>query len=193
MFEQYRPQLRSRLRSARIPAKYQGLTMDSPYIKDIEVSPPHPLEQWIDKATSGLIIGAAGRFETCGVGLWLRGVRGGPALLSAILQHLMVEMEADGITGMYVNVEDYLQWERDRDFEGSLLPQTRDRSVLVLAGLGGERSTEWTDGTVRSLLTRRFEAGLPTLVSAQYAASTILGEGLGTEMFLPLAIMEASR
>jgi hypothetical protein len=168
--------------------------MDSPYVKDLQVTPNRMLEDWISKVLDGSVIGASGKFETCGVGLWVRGPQA-PVLLSAVIQDIMIQMESDGVTAIYANVEDYLDWvrQRERDQDTAHAQHARERSLLVLTGVGRERSTEWTAGTVRSLLTRRFEDGLPTLVSSVQDPSAILGEGLGREMFLTLAIMEASR
>jgi hypothetical protein len=195
VFEQHRPQLRSRLRSARIPAKYQGLTLESPHFKDLRFS-ERSVNGWLDEASSGNVIAAAGKFETCGVGLWATGPRA-QALLSAVLQEVLIRTEEEGTTGLYLNADDYLDWSRPRDEDAPKTtrdrPNVRERSVLVLSDLGpSNQTTDWSKATVRSLLTRRFEDGLPTLVAAHFQPTEMFSADLAREMFHRLAIMETS-
>lgn len=197
MFEKHRPQLRSRLRAARIPAKYQGMDLESPYFKELRYKPECAVEQWLEEAEAGKVIAAAGQFQTCGVGLWVVGPRA-QALLSAILQEVLIRTEQWGTTGLYVNTDDYLDWSRPRDEEAPKAtrdrPNVRERSVLVLSNLGPSSiTTDWSRATVRSLLTRRFEDGLPTLVAADFQATEMFSADLASEMFHRLAIMETSR
>lgn len=186
MFDHHSTLLRSRLKSARIPAKYQGHRLDSPHLKGYRTTPDGFVHQWIRSASEGKVIRAAGEFDTCGVGIWGRGDIG-PAYFCAVLQDVMLALEESEATGLYINVEDFLDSERDFSDDAPRIP--KDRDIMVLSGVGTERRTDWTDGTIRALLTRRFELGLPTLVSSLYEPTEILNAGLAREAFVNVAIM----
>lgn len=182
----------SRLRMAfgqRTPG-VMGLSLAHPGKGHIRCTsrPEDALSRWRSDLESGLILRAEGAFETCGVGLFLTGRHAG-VVAAALLQDLIT----DGVieSGLYVMVEDYLASERpdgDRVFSESIWSD-----VLVLAGLGTERRTDFARETVEGMLSRRFDRGLPTIVASSRKMRDMLPEDLSMEAFRQIAIMEVSR
>ena len=156
--------VRSRLRSAKIPKRCEGMRFDSPEVAEIcgTMKPSGLIFEWMNYVREGKII-SSDNYSTCGKGLWIKG-GGGVTPLVACMQDLIVEGTI--MSALYVRTEDYLRSERpegEREYRGLV---TCD--VMVLAGYGSERRTEsgWAEATLDDLIVSRFDKGLPTLVTS---------------------------
>lgn len=186
MIEQSRETVR-RIQRAQIPPRLRGLSLldgeDRP-LTGFSANPDRITPAWSSKVLNGLVVSAAGEFSTCGVGVWATGSLAAP-YLTATMRDLMVQAP---YTGLYLTVDDYLDSMRP-DADRRYADRIQEDQLLVLANVGAESMTDWTRSTVRSLLLKRYDAGLPTLVAAMCSPSEYLAEGLAEDMFVRVAIM----
>ena len=177
-----------RILAAHIPPRYRGLSLDEASerrVKGVEIRKGHLISRWREQVLSGAVVAAVGHYETCGVGIWATGPLAG-AYLTALMRDLMCE---ESYTGLYLHVDDYLESLRpdgDRRFNDKVA----SASFVVLANAGCEQMTEWTRGAVGSLILKRYEAGLPTLVAATVEPTEYLADSLAEAIFLRVAIMK---
>lgn len=186
--------MRSRLLRANLPPRAVGVTLDGTVnplapTRPVAVTtrPDGAIARWVGQLVDGKILRAVGHYETCGLGLFLTGRRA-TAVAAALLQDLLVGEVIE--SGLYVMGEDYLVSERpegDRRFTESVWSD-----VLVLAGLGSERRTDFARETLEGLLIRRFDKGLPTIVASGMKMHDLLPEDLTLEAFRQIAIMEVT-
>ena len=181
------PETRRRILAAGIPPRLRGLSLmaDERFpLTGVEVSPPDVMQRWIDRLYAGQIVRAEAQLDFCGRGVWAVGPRSS-AYLTALMRDFMVRTPA---TGLYLNVEDYLDSNRpDRDPSAGI--RALEVDLLVLANVGSEVPTEWSGGTIRGLLLKRFDDGLPTLVSAICEPTRYLVETLAREVLLRIGTM----
>lgn len=181
---------RRRILAAHIPPRLRGLSLlegEERRLEGAQQMPDDLATQWYDETLSGLVVAAVGHYETCGRGLWATRPLA-TAYLTALMRDLMVQRP---FSGLYVSVDNYLDSIRpDGDRRYSLRLEEDD--LVVLANVGSEPMTDWTRAAVRSLLIKRFDAGLPTLVSATVEPSEYLSDSLAKEMFLRVAIMKVA-
>lgn len=181
---------RRRIVAAHIPPRLAGLSLihgEERFLKGLRAKPLGPVSNYVQEVLSGDVVAAQGRYKTCGLGIWATGSRA-TEYLTALMRDFMV---LDGFTGLYVSAEMYLDSVRpERDAQYSA--QAAEASFMVLAYAGQESMTDWTRSTLRALLMKRYEAGLPTLVSATVEPSEYLTESLADSMFLRVGIMETS-
>lgn len=185
------PETRRRILAAKIPPRLRGLSLipgEQYPLSGFEITGGPAIDKWTDLLYGGNIVRAEGQFEYCGRGIWAMGPMSAP-YLTALMRDFMVQTPA---TGLYVTVDDFLESCRpERD------PALSERAalvdLLVLANVGAEDLTKWTEATVRGLLLKRFEEGLPTLVSALCDPSRYLVESLARDVFIRVGIMKESR
>lgn len=167
-----------------LPPRLVGVTLDTFAAKRLRVEPQSEFSGWMEALKSGRVVRATGEIDTCGVGLWLVGVRASD-FLASIMVHAVEDL---GMRGLYLPAVDYLDTMRP-DGGRRFVERAEEDEILVLANLGFEASTEWTQATIRSLLLKRYEEGLPTLVSASFLPEKVLPESFAREAFVQLAIM----
>lgn len=181
---------RRRILAAHIPPRLAGMSLlhgEQGFLKDLRATPPGLVSTYVSDVLSGAVVAATGCYNTCGRGIWATKPRA-TEFVTALMRDFMV---LDGFTGLYVNTEDYLESMRpDRDAQYS--DKVAEVSFMVLAYAGQENMTDWTRSTIRALLMKRYEAGLPTLVSATVEPSEYLTESLADSMFVRIGIMEES-
>ena len=154
------------------------------------VQPQGLIPRWSEKVRSGSIVSAVGQFETCGKGLWLVG-RGGPVVAAATAQSLLIDGSIQSL--LYVMTEDYLRSERpegEREYSARL-----DDDLWILSGYGTEHRTEsgWVDSTLDGVISRRFDRGLPTIVTSMQRPKEFFHGNLASEIFYQAAIMDVTR
>ena len=176
-----------RLLESNLPVRLRGLRMDSPVIREMALDPPGKLEAYADDVRAGKVVLAHGEYLTCGRGLWVLG-EGSTALLAALLQDFM-DTDETGASMLYLNCDEYLESMRpegDRKYAERALSD----HLLLLGNVPTLRFvTDWGRGTVASLISRRYDAGLPTYVASQAKPAEYLDAGLAREAFRLLAIM----
>ena len=176
-----------RLLESNLPMRLRGLRLDSPVIREMPLDPPDKLESYAADVRAGKVVMAQGEYSTCGRGLWVLG-EGSTALLAALLQDLM-DTDETGASMLYLNCDEYLESMRpegDRKYADRALSD----HLLLLGNVPTLRFiTDWGRGTVASLISRRFDAGLPTYVASQAKPLDYLDPGLAREAFRVLAIM----
>ena len=181
---------RRRIVAAHIPPRLAGLSMfpgESRPLEGVKPKPQVPVTKYVHDVLHGDVGAAQGRYKTCGLGLWATGSYA-TEFVTSLMRDFMV---LDKYTGLYVSVDAYLESMRpDRDAQYTA--QSSESSFMVLAYAGTEMMTDWTRATIRALLMKRYEAGLPTLVSATCEPSEYLTESLADSMFLRIGIMETS-
>lgn len=184
------PETRRRIVAAHIPPRLAGLSLlhgEERPLKGHRASPLGRVSEYVEQVLSGAVVAAQGRYDTCGLGLWVTKPRA-TEFVTALMRDFMV---LDAYTGLYVSAESYLDSMRpERDAQYSA--QAAESSFMVLAYVGEESMTEWTRSTIRALLMKRYEAGLPTFVSATVEPTEYLAESLADSMFLRIGIMETS-
>lgn len=181
---------RRRILAAHIPPRLAGLSMlhgEQRPLEGISVKPQVRVTEYVENVLSGAVVAAQGRYKTCGRGVWATG-DGATEFVTAMMRDFMV---LDVFTGLYVTSEAYLESMRP-DGEEQYTAQAAAASFMVLAYAGQENMTDWARTTVRSLLMKRYEAGLPTLVSATVEPTEYLIQSLADAMFLRVGIMESS-
>lgn len=179
-----------RLLESNLPMRLRGLRLVSPAIDAMVVDPPGKLEAYAASVRAGEVVMAQGAYETCGKGLWVSGA-GSTALLAALLQDLM-DTDETGAALLYLNCEEYLESMRpegDRKYAERALS---DHLLLLSHVPTLKFVTDWGRGTVASLISRRFDAGLPTFVASEAKPTDYLDLGLAREAFRLLAIMGKS-
>lgn len=186
MIEQTR-QTQRRILAAQIPPRLRGLSLldgEERRLQGLATDPPTTGPKWTERALSGAVVAAVGQYETCGKGLWATGTMAN-AYMTATMRDLMVQTT---YSGLYLPVNEYLDSVRpegDRRFSA----RAAEDSIVVLSNVGTEPMTEWTRASIRSLILKRFDAGLPTLVSAVCEPSEYLVDSLAEEIFVRIAIM----
>lgn len=178
---------RRRILAAHIPPRLRGISLmpgEERLVEGFSIIPEGLTTTWAEDVLSGLVVAAVGEFETCGRGLWATG-SGATTYLTALMRDLMVQRP---FRGLYLPVDDYLDSMRP-DNERKYADRVASDDIVLLANVGTEQMTEWTRATVRSLLLKRFDAGLPTLVSATCERSEYLADTLAEEMFTRVGIM----
>lgn len=176
-----------RMLESRIPPRMRGLRLSSPYVAKMGLDPDGLIEDYAASVRDGKVVLAEGEYLTCGKGIWAVG-DGSTALLAALLQDLM-DTDDSGASVMYLSADDYLESMRP-DGERSHADRAESDHILLLAHVPTIRYlTDWGRGTIASLLTRRFDAGLPTLVASMASPTDFLPPGLAQEAFHMIAIM----
>lgn len=169
----------------RTPPRFKGLTLDSPAIKALQVDPEGPYQRWLDALREGRIVRAEGLLDTCGLGLWAVGARA-----SALISSILTEAAAHwGYGGLYLSVSDFLDTMRP-DGDDNLADRAHTEDLLVLANIGTQHGTDWSQATLRTLIVKRFENGLPTLVSSDILPEALLPDSFALDAFLTVAIMK---
>jgi len=148
------------------------------------------VEKWSEHVAAGDVVRAVGNFEFCGKGLWLVG-RHGVAVAAAVAQDLLISESIGSL--LYLRSSDYLASERpegEREFRSRL-----DDDLLILSGYGDEHRTEsgWVDSTLDALIGRRFDQGLPTIVTSKSRPKDSFLGNLSSDIFLIAVIMEVTR
>lgn len=181
---------RRRIVAAHIPPRLAGLSLlygEERFLGDLRARPLGRISTYVEDVLSGAVVAAQGRYKTCGLGIWATNPRA-TEFVTALMRDFMV---LDGFSGLYVSTEDYLESMRpDRDAQYSA--RVAESSFMVLAYAGQEAMTDWTRSTIRALLMKRYEAGLPTFVSATVEPSEYLIDSLADSMFIRVGIMESS-
>lgn len=181
---------RRRILAAHIPPRLAGLSMlhgESRPLEGVKPKPQVRVTKYVEDVLRGDVVAAQGRYKTCGLGLWVTNTYA-TEFVTAMMRDFMV---LDSYTGLYVSTDAYLESMRpERDAQYTA--QSSEASFMVLAYAGTEMMTDWTRATIRALLMKRYEAGLPTLVSATCEPSEYLTESLADAMFLRVGIMESS-
>lgn len=176
-----------RLLESNLPVRLRGLRLESPVIREMVLDPPGKVESYVASVRAGKVVMAYGEYSTCGRGLWVRG-EGSTALLAALLQDLM-DTDDSGAWLLYLNCDEYLESMRpegDRKYAERALSD----HLLLLGNVPTLRFiTDWGRGTVASLISRRFDAGLPTFVASQALPTDYLDPGLAQEAFRLLGTM----
>ena len=181
---------RRRIVAAHIPPRLAGLSLihgEERFLEGLRAKPLGQVSTYVENVLRGDVVAAQGRYKTCGLGIWATSARA-TEYLTALMRDFMV---LDGYSGLYVSAESYLDSMRP-EREERYTAQAAECSFMVLAYVGQEAMTEWTRSTIRALLMKRYEAGLPTLVSATVEPSEYLTESLADSMFLRIGIMETS-
>jgi len=181
---------RRRILAAHIPPRLAGLSMlhgESRPLEGVKPKPQVRVTEYVENVLSGAVVAAQGRYKTCGLGLWVTNAYA-TEFVTALMRDFMV---LDSYTGLYLSTELYLDSMRpERDAQYTA--QAAEASFVVLAHAGIEMMTDWTRATIRALLLKRYEAGLPTLVSASVEPTEYLPETLADSMFLRVGIMEST-
>lgn len=181
---------RRRILAAHIPPRLAGLSLihgEERFLEGLRAKPLGRISTYVEDVLSGAVVAAQGRYKTCGLGVWATNPRA-TEYVTAMMRDFMV---LDGFSGLYVNTEDYLESMRpDRDAQYG--DKVSEVSFMVLAYAGQENMTDWTRSTIRALLMKRYEAGLPTLVSATVEPTEYLIDSLADSMFIRVGIMESS-
>lgn len=181
---------RRRIVAAHIPPRLAGLSLihgEERFLKGLRAKPLGQVSTYVEDVLKGDVVAAQGRYKTCGRGVWATESRA-TEFVTAMMRDFMV---LDGYSGLYVSAESYLDSMRP-EREERYTAQAAECSFMVLSYVGQESLTEWTRSTIRALLMKRYEAGLPTLVSATVEPSEYLTESLADSMFLRVGIMETS-
>lgn len=179
---------RRRIVGAHIPPRLAGMSLihgEQGFLKDLRAKPLGEISTYVSDVLSGAVVAAAGRYKTCGVGIWSTSPRA-TEYLTALMRDFMV---LDAFTGLYVSTESYLESMRP-DREAQYSDKAAEVSFMVLSYAGQEAMTDWTRSTIRALLMKRYEAGLPTLVSATVEPTEYLIDSLADSMFVRIGIME---
>lgn len=178
-----------RLLESNIPPRLRGLRLSSPVIGEMVLNPVGVIESYAASVRAGKVVQAEGQYGTCGKGIWAQG-DGSTALLAALLQDLM-DTDDFGATVMYLNADNYLESMRP-DGERSQAERAESDHLLLLSHLPQIRYlTDWGRATIGSLLTRRFDAGLPTFVASNAKPDDYLSPGLAVEAFHMVAIIRS--
>lgn len=175
-----------RIIAAQIPPRLRGLSLKPEEERYLDTPVPRPVINWEASVRNGEVIKAIGNYQRCGKGIWATSVSS-VAVLTALMRDLM--MDLDGTTGLYLGIDPYLESMRPNDGDRNLADKATEVDLLVLAYVGTEAMTDWTRATVRSLLINRWEAGLPTLVSARVDPTEYLDRSLAREVFISVEIM----
>ena len=181
---------RRRIVAAHIPPRLAGLSLihgEERFLEGVRAKPLGRVSKYVEEVLSEAVVAAQGRYKTCGLGMWAIGSRA-TEYVTALMRDFMV---LDGYSGLYVSAEMYLDSMRP-EREAQYSAQAAESSFMVLAYAGQESMTDWTRSTIRALLMKRYEAGLPTLVSATVEPTEYLTESLADSMFIRVGIMETS-
>lgn len=188
---EYRGLTTSRLRLSKIGPRYLGLLPDSPHVAPLleGARPPGLVEKWSERVTAGDVVRAQGNFDFCGKGLWLVG-RNGVAVATAVAQDLLIRESIGSL--LYLRSSDFLASERpegEREFRSRV-----DDDLLILSGYGDEHRTEsgWVDSTLDALIGRRFDQGLPTIVTSKSRPKDSFLGNLSSDIFFIAVIMEVT-
>lgn len=181
--------VRSRLRQAKIPQRMRGVTTADVASMLTRTRPAGAVEEWVDAVRRGVIVEAEGKFDTCGVGLWLVGPRSA-AIACAVTHDLLVDEVID--SALYVRTHDYLESERP-DGSGEFRELAHAAKILILADYASERRNNesgWAVDTLDNLIASRFDRGLPCIVTTSVKAPASFCGHLADELFFSAAIME---
>lgn len=184
---------RIRVIESRIPPRLRGLRLDSPEVAQMRVTPRDRVDRWVASVRAGEVVQAEGHYRTCGKGIWAVG-GASTAFLAACLLDLLEE-DSTGASVLYLTADDFLDSSRP-DNDPYFAESAAEVHILLLAYVPNLRFvTDWGRNAIASLLIKRFDAGLPTLVStlqSDVRPSDYLGEGLALEIFLGAEIMDPS-
>lgn len=160
--------MRSRYRAANIPVRLQGLMEDHTLVSEALAgcTPQNVVDRYLAAFRDGRILRATGQYRTCGKGLWMHRGEAADVLGAALLQTLLLQETVE--SGLFLSVHDLLDSETP---EGEVLGDRAFCDLLVLQGLGEEHrsATGWSGSVIFGLLRRRYDRGLPTIVSGNYA------------------------
>lgn len=177
-----------RLLESNLPLRLRGLRLDSPPIAAMNISPPGKIESYAASVRAGKVVKAEGEYLTCGRGIWASG-DGSTALLAALLQDLM-DTDESGASLLYLDAEEYLESLRP-DGDRKYAERALEDHLLLLANLPVSKfATDFSRRVIASLISRRFDAGLPTFVATQAKPLHYLDPALAQEAFRVVAIME---
>lgn len=149
-----------RIAWANLPARWSSIPFASVHVGDKAM---HKVQSWIDSYTSGV------------AGLYISGPSaGGKTILAQALLKEMLQRYA--VSGRFVSAERYVEMLKDQFDNDNELPEMYAMphlvkyiqglfDVVVLDGVGQERSTEFSQHEVGSLLRRRYEDGRTTIVT----------------------------
>lgn len=167
--------LRTRLRQARIPARFQTKTFDSFKIERSKQRKAvlQAAKAYVDSFNfkKGVPMGL---FMTGSVGC------GKTHMAVAVLQDII----AKGYTGLYYNMVDLLAdiratySDHSELSEGELLREITEPDLIVLDDLGAERTSGWVNERLYLIINRRYESGKPVLVTTNLGYDE-LSEKLG--------------
>jgi len=189
MIEQSRATQR-RILAARLPMRMRGLSLTAGEPRVLEglcTNPPDLPTKWAEQVLSGAVVAAEGQYSTCGKGIWAVGPQAA-AYLTALMRDLMVNAP---FTGLYVTASEYLDQSRP-DGDRARADAASEVDLLVLTNTGQEAMSEWSRPTLSTLILKRFDAGLPTLVAAVCEPTEYLKETLAKEIFARVAIMKGT-
>jgi len=204
---------RAQINNANFPAKTIGMRLD-----DID-KVSNQISMWINLVSNQAVIRAFGE-KTCGLGLLLQGSpgHGKTTMASAIAQELILTVEASvwGNQTTFIRRPivflDYprllrlqkMSWSDEDDAVDLLIKglygeagKENDICLLILDDLGKEYRTAsgWAENTFDALLRARFNAGLPTIITTNYALDKwddMYGESMGSfghEAFVPIDVV----
>lgn len=157
----------ARWRQAGIPRRFQSQMGNDQFLSECLSSarPENFVREWASKFRSGDIL-MSDTPRSCGLGLWLRGDFEADFVGAALLQSLLLEGYVE--SGLYLHVDDLLESETP---DGESLADKRWVDLLLLRGVGEHYNTvtNWANTTISGLLRRRFDRGLPTIITTPKA------------------------
>lgn len=161
--------LEERLQNARIPKRFQSLTLDD-YDKSIGDHDVHyAVTTWLKYLDTNL---------SSGTGLYLFGGTGvgKTHLAQAALKAAILE---NPVSGIFIPAANYVEMMYDELGNDGSLPEEYTtpylakyvRSVydiIVLDALGDENDTDFTRRSITALITHRYNAQMPTIITSLY-------------------------
>lgn len=174
--------MRSRYSRAKIPVRLQGFLADHSLVSELvdTSNPPGRIRNYLKSFREGDILRAVGKYKTCGRGLWIVGGEEADVIAAAILQSLILDQTIE--SGFYVNVHDLVEAESPT---GESFGDNLFSDLLVLQGPGDQHQSAsgWSDNIIFGLLRRRYDRGLPTIVSTPWPAGKTLPSGFAKQAF----------
>ncbi|HXT70869.1 MAG TPA: ATP-binding protein [Vicinamibacterales bacterium] len=151
------------IRSAKIPAQYNGRTLEA-----LTIYPNEKFENTVRKARKWADEFPAVRRGFCIVGP--PGI-GKTHIAVAVLRRLILEKQ---IRGLYYDTRDLLKLIRStysavtKTAEMDVLRPVMTAEVLLLDDLGAERPTEWVEETMNLIVNSRYNERRPTIFTTNY-------------------------
>lgn len=179
--------MRSRYLRAKIPVRLQGVMTDHDFVNRLVDSstPDGFLRRYLVQFREGNILRAEGQYKTCGKGLWIVGGEEADVVAAAVLQSLLLDQTIE--SGFYVNVHDLVEAESPT---GESFGDNLFSDLLVLQGPGDhhQSASGWSDNIIFGLLRRRYDRGLPTIVSSPWAPKRTVPQAFADQVFVEVGV-----
>jgi hypothetical protein len=151
-------------RKSRIPSRYEPMMADQDYIDSCvaAVQPEGWLQKWTGAFREGRIL-RSDDYKMCGMGLYIVGESRANFIGAAAMQALILQGHVK--SARYITMEDLVEAESP---EGERLGDRRWVDLMLIKGVGMQRMTvaDWGNSVVNSIVRRRYDKGLPTIVTS---------------------------